>query len=35
MPSALAALPELNDGAVARACCAAQRQYWRAPIETD
>ena len=30
---ALAGIPEVGDGAVARACCAAQRIYWRAPIE--
>jgi hypothetical protein len=32
---ALADLPELGDGAVARACCAAQRKYWRAPLAAD
>jgi hypothetical protein len=30
---ALADVPELGDGAIARACCMAQRKYWRAPIE--
>jgi hypothetical protein len=32
---ALAELPMIGDGAVARVCCAAQRKYWRAPIEAD
>jgi hypothetical protein len=25
----------IGDGCVARACCAAQRQYWRAPLAAD
>jgi hypothetical protein len=33
--AALADLPTIGDGCVARAAVAAQRQFWRAPIEAD